>query len=1018
MKIGATAIEYGRSALELLENQIAELRGGDTLSPMTVVVASNSLCVATRRQLAARPSGIANVHFTTVESLAESLGAARLAEGGFQPASAALIAAAIRAALYEEPGVFQPVADHPATERALASAYRELRRIPDAAADAVAECSIRASDVIRIFRDARDRLSVRWYDEEDLLLAATDELQRGACPEIGPVILHLLPNWTPRESDFIQALASRGPLRVNVGLTNSPDADSPVFAAYERAGIEITIAESLDPPCASGIISASDPDEEVRAAVRLVMQWAQEGVRLGRIALLFGNADPYARLADAHLGAAGIAITGTPIRSLGDMLFGRTLRGLLTLPDRAFRRPDVLAILADATILDGDHPTPTRTWERLSREAGVVGGEDWSQRLPLLAAKVRKRADEADQTGDTSVANYRRRQADRAEALANFVERLRGDLARGSKQQTWAGFVHWSTELLQTYLGGESSRTNWPEEEQDAAVRVEKLLGQLAELDAVGGPSPGMTAFRQTVESALAASATRAGRLGSGVLIGHVSVAQGLTFDRIVVLGMAEERFPPRRLEDSLLPDVERATADGHLELRADRVHDDHRHLLAAVAGAEQAVLTWPRGDLRQSSDQPASRWLLDDAARLSGVAGIRSADLLKLRDQPWLSIIASFADGVARATVFTTDQDLRLAAIARRALNSPILTDDASLTSALTVVDSRSSHDFTRFDGNLSDFESEIVGLQRVSATQLQTWATCPRGYLFKYILGVDHVEEPERRLRIDALDRGTLFHAILEQFIREALRNNHPLITWSQRDRERLHEIAENQFARFHREGRTGRELLWRRDRSQILAELDRTLDRDNTRLTDGIRPVAAEHHFDLVEVPIPAGNTLYVNGSIDRIDQCPDGSLEIIDYKSGSHTGYKNLTEETPHDGGKRLQLYLYALAGRQQYPDAPSVHASYWFTKTDQLIGYPVTEQVEQRVSAAIHTIAAGIEAGIFPAHPSKTDPRGWVECWACTPDGLSSSQLRGDWGRKRHDPVLLAYADLAEPEDAQ
>ena len=564
-----------------------------------------------------------------------------------------MIKGAIRAALQESPGVFEPVADHPATEHALTSSYLELRQIPTSVADAVAECSIRASDVVRICQDAHKRLSATWYDNEDLLAAAIAELDRGQDPGTGPVIVHLLPCLSATEANFIQALTTMNPLRVNVGLTGKPEVDGPVLAAYERTGIPFAAPADIEPVCASRIISASDPEDEVRAAVRLVVQWAQDGIRLGRIGLLYGNADPYARLVQAQLGAAGIPFSGRPVNSLGNMLFGRTLLALLALPDRAFRRPDVLGLLAGAPILDGDQLAPARAWERLSREAGVVGGEDWSQRLTLLAANNRRRAEEDDGHGNASRADWRRREADRADALATFVERLRRDLARGSQEQTWARLVQWAAGLVRTYLGDERARADWPEEEQDGATRVEDALSRLAELDALGGPSPNLRVFRQALDNALAAGAPQTGRLGAGVLVGHVSIAPGLVFDRIVVLGMAEERFPPRRLEDSLLPDSERAAAEGYLQLRADRVHDDHRHLLAAVAGAGEVVLTWPRGDLRQSNDQPASRWLLNDAARLSGIPGIRSADLLKLGDQPWFDNIASFADGVARATVF-----------------------------------------------------------------------------------------------------------------------------------------------------------------------------------------------------------------------------------------------------------------------------------------------------------------------------------------------------------------------------
>jgi ATP-dependent helicase/nuclease subunit B len=1014
LNIEANATSYGAKALDLLASQIAELKGADPLSPATVVVSSSYMSVATRRALAARPGGMVNVHFTTARGLAEKLVAARLAEAGRRPASAPMVAAAIRAALHDAPGIFAPVADHPATEQALSVAYLELRRVPETAANAVAQCSSRARDILRICQDARERLSVRSYDEEDLFVTATQGLTERAHPEIGPVVVHLLPSLNATHADFVRSLASRGPLIANVGLTGNPDADNRSISAFQRAGITVAIPVNLEPAHASGIISASDPDDEVRSAVRLVMQWAQDGIRLGRIAVLYGNTDPYARLLQAQLGAAGIAVTGVPVRSLADLLFGRALRALLALPDKNFRRPDVLAVLADAPILDGDRPALSRAWERLSREAGVVGGDDWGQRLPLFAADKRKRADKADADGNTSRAENHRRAAERAESLAAFIQRLRTDLSQGDGAGTWAALVDWARDLLRTYLGDEAHREGWPEAEQDAASRVEQILDQLAELDALAGPVPSVGTFRQVLDQELNAPARQVGRLGAGVLVGDLSLAPGLTFDRLVVLGMAEGCFPSPHLEDSLLPDSERASAEGHLQLRAERVHDDHRNLLAAIAGAQESVLTWPRGDLRKSNDQPASRWLLDSAAALSGVPDIRSEDLLRIHHEPWFDNIASFADGLVRTPVFTSAQELRLAAVARGELSSSVVTGDATLAAALDIIDQRTSHDFTRFDGNLTSVTADLPELQRVSATQLQTWATCPRDYLFKYLLSVEHIEEPERQLSINALDRGTLFHAIMEHFIREFIASGHPMDNWSETDRDRLHEIAHQQFERFRREGRTGRELLWRRDQSAILAELDRTIDLDNTRLARGLRPVAAERDFNLIEVPISGDRILHLRGSIDRIDQAQDRSLEIIDYKTGKHDDYKNLTEQNPHDGGKRMQLYIYALAGRDRFPDAPSATAYYWFTKTDRLVGYQVTESVEQEVSAAIRTIVDGIEAGMFPAHPSEKAPR-WVECWSCAPDGLSSTQLRSDWERKRDDPALAPYADLCEPE---
>jgi ATP-dependent helicase/nuclease subunit B len=1011
--IDATPTAYGLPAIDLLASQIAGLKDGDPLSPVTVVVRSNFVSVSTRRALAARPGGIANVAFVTLRRLAEQLGAAGLVDTGRRPVSAPLTTAAIRAVLAEAPGIFSPVADHPATEQALTSAHRELRTVPDAALDAVAACSTRASDVIRIHRVARLQLSTNWYDEEDLLMAAASVVMSSDALSAGPVVVHLLTSFTSGEEALVSALASRGRLVVNVGFTGDAEADTPVIAAHERAGIEVTVANEVEIPIANEIVSASDPDDEVRATVRIIAGWMHEGVRLGRIAILYPTTDPYARLLQEQLGAAGIPVNGTPVQNVGDMMFGRSLRTLLSLADRDFRRQDVLGLLSNAPILDQNTFVPSRAWERISRSAGIVHGRDWDDRLAQWAVGQRRDADDDEADGLEWRAAHRRSEADRADSLGAFVAELRSHLENSAQPQSWAANVNWLKGITEKYLGSDRLRAGWPEDEQEAAHRVEEALERLAGLDALGGPPPSIDIFRRTLDSELAVALRRMGRAGDGVLVGHVSIAAGMVFERLTVLGMSEGRFPPRRLEDSLLPDAERQAANGRLPLRAHRVHDDRRDLLAAIAGADHAVLSQSRGDLRRSTDQPASRWLLADAARLAGVGAIESSDLAHHTHEQWLTYIASFSHGLAYTPVYATDQDLRLATIALHSVDHPLLLDDARVRAALGVVRARRSSQFTRFDGNLDNVAAEIGPPDRISTTRLEAWAKCPRSYLFAHVLRVERVEEPERRFEIDPLTRGSLVHKILEEFVCVAIAEGHPLGGWSAADRDRLHEIAASHFDRAEQEGQTGRAILWRAERARIGAELDKLLVHDSQRLADGLRPVAAEREFDDVEIRLPSGHVMHMRGSIDRIDQESDGSLAVVDYKTGSIGAYRDLSEDNPHHGGRRLQLYVYGRAARDLYPDAPTVRADYWFTKEDKCHGYPITERVEHAVLGAMESIASGIASGVFPAHPSDQPVWGWVDCWFCTPDGLSDQHVRRDWERKRDDPVLNGYVALIE-----
>ncbi len=990
---------YGEPAVVMLAEQLHAAKAGDPLAPATVVVPSNYAAVATRRELARR-GGVAGTSFLTLHRLAERLGGSALAAAGRRPVSAPVVLQAIRAVLAEDPGILAPVANHPATELAVAAAYRELAVVSADALDAVAAMSPRAADVIGIVRATSDRLRGNWHDEYDLVVAATDRLRAGGATDLGPVILYLPERLPAGGAGLLRALAENGPLTMLVGATGVDDADRPVLAAIHEAGFAVPQSIGVERPRARRVISTSDPDEEVRAAVRLVVEGTREGVSLGRMAVLFGAANPYARLLREHLDAAGIAANGTPVRTLGEMLAGRVLRGLLALPDRNFRRPDVLAVLSSAKVRAANgRPAPVRVWERVSRAAGVVEGDDWVERLASFAEEWQRKAAAAEADERPGLASRFRHEADRAGSLVSFVAALMADLETGGTLGTWAEMAAWASGLLDRYLGDD--RSGWPEPEREAADRVGAAVERLGGLDALGGPPPSVEVFRRLLDGELDVALQRIGRLGEGVLIGPLSVAVGLTLDRVIVVGLAEGTFPDRRLDDALLPDRERAAAGGQLTRRAEHIGDDHRHLLVALA-AGPATVCFPRGDLRRPSARTACRWLLDDIAALADPRSTASLD-----------VVPSFVAGITRLSFPATGQEHRLAALLRDdgPLSARALTvADPVLAAGAALSESRRSDAFTRFDGNLAglDLLPAVSGDRAHSATRLQAWATCPHAYLFEHVLGVEVVEEPEQRLRIDALDKGALVHEALHRFVEER-----------SRERARLQAIGADVCDQFAARGRTGRRLFWLRDRARILADLDRFFDDDTAwREASGADPVAAERRFDTV-MALPDGEVLRVRGAIDRVDRLPDGSMVVFDYKTGRSDLFKELSEAEPHQRGTRLQPVLYAAGARNEFGAAP-VRFEYWFvtaTGRFEWIGYEVTDAVVAEVGVAVGTIVDGISRGLFPLRPPEVPGWNRVDCWSCSPDGLSAAAARRGWERMRADPALAAYVDLCEPGDA-
>ncbi|MGH9120603.1 MAG: PD-(D/E)XK nuclease family protein, partial [Acidimicrobiales bacterium] len=724
------------------------------------------------------------------------------------------------------------------------------------------------------------------YDEEDLLQSAIAVAADGSAPWSAagePLILHLLQEIPNAAGELLRVLATGRTVLVNVGSSGVAEADRHVWEAHARAGIQVgALARSgggAERPVASRIISASDPDEEVREAIRVVMRWVREGRRLGRMAILYGQADPYARILHEQLESCGLPHNGAPVRRLGDMLLGRTVRALLALPERNYRRSDVMAVLTGADLRDGHRHGPTRAWERLSRDAEVVDGADWGERLERFASEQLSRAEEAEREEKDGLARRLRREADWVERLGDFVRRLRADVDGLAASTTWKSMADRLGRMIDQYFG-DPRRLGWGAEEQTAAERVEGAISRLGALDPVGGPPPSIDTFRRALEVELDAVLPRVGHLGDGLFTSPVSSAVGLDLDCVIVLGLAEGTFPPHRMEDSILPDEVRRASGGELTERREMIHDDHRHLLAAVSAAEERVLTFPRGDMRRWGERAASRWLLDDAAALSGDPEVTTKDLatedLAGPGSGWLRVVPSFAAGVERGAAFPSNaQELRLAAMG--ADPGPVEAGDGVVRAGMELARARRGDRFTRYDGNLAGLElPDYTTGKATSATRFEAWAGCPHAFLMRYLLGVEPVEDPERRLEMTPLDKGTLVHEILDRFVKEqiVLEAGGP---WGEGATVRLLGIGEEVCAEFAERGLTGRSLFWRRDRARILADLRRFAG------LDGGRPVHSEMRFDAVEFPLPDGRRVVFRGFIDRLDSMGDGVYRVTDYKT---------------------------------------------------------------------------------------------------------------------------------------
>ena len=226
----------------------------------------------------------------------------------------------------------------------------------------------------------------------------------------------------------------------------------------------------------------------------------------------------------------------------------------------------------------------------------------------------------------------------------------------------------------------------------------------------------------------------------------------------------------------------------------------------------------------------------------------------------------------------------------------------------------------------------------------------------------------------------------------------------------------------------GMTGRDLGWELESAAIRRWLAAVLDRDaDERATRGARPAGVELLFGgesehpAAEVGLPDGRRLRFKGAIDRVDRADDGSLLVIDYKTGKGLGYRAVDNDRL-DRGRRLQLPIYADAARRALTadedPPPPVEAYYWFVEQGgkkAWRGGPVDDAVQERFEDVVATVVEGIEGGDFPANPGEEAFRGPTHCGFCDFNRVCPSSRVDLWEGVRADPALERYVELAEGE---
>ncbi len=1028
---------------------IDEEKRDDVLAPVTVVTPSRYAGLSLRQGLGS--SGFANVRFMPVPVLSELLGAAALDQQGRKPLTAVLENLAVRQVLEQTDGLLQGVSGHPSTQSSVRAAFRQLRSADDTMRSALAAGVGIAGEMARLYDDFRRIAANEWYDSEDLAEAAATTVTAGAAPglgDLGLIVFYLPHGLSPGETALMEALAAHHRLATILGTTGDEVADESARDLATRLRRQMgTPPEARAPdqetpvlPVPARLHVAPTAHDELRWVIRQVIQELNENrTPLHRMAVLYRTVDPYASLIRDELRMAGIPMAGPDRESLLNTGVGRTLSGLLELCGSQLPRSDVVAWLTGCPVRDPVGPSASFSpsqWDVVTRKAGIVGGrQQWRDRLDAHARRLTEDADRRENDGEISVSRARgmRSEAAVAQNIRAFIDGLADDLEPPPDGSPWREFADWAQRLMRRYILSDLS-----ESDLAALERVGRLLDEFAAADSVHNGTS-LSDFRQMVTELMQAPFGHLGPTGQGVFVSSFAGAAGMTFDAVWLVGMIEGAVPPAPRRDPLLTEPDWLAAGG-----PDRIHtrmsEERYEYLAAVASAHRRTLTYPVADAASQRQAYPSRWFLEQASALAG-APVRSGDLAGLRDHDWFTVDDSPERAIANApaVALADAPDFRLKRLVewrhdgRNLSEHPFARRDP-LAGAFRLARGRSRRQLTEFDGNLSGIEQShrfniAPGESSISPTALEAWATCPYRYFLGHVLRLGSLDTPEEIFSISALDRGTLTHEILEQFIdRSARSGNLPPAgaPWSDGDRDRLMRIAAESFRDAETRGVTGKRLLWEMAKTEILADLETFLDTDaSLREAHQTADVRVETRFGFgaggTAVAEPASGVNF-RGMIDRIDVSGDGTrVLVVDYKTGSAEPYKGLDDD-PIDQGRHLQLGVYSLAARALFPDATDVSAAYWFSTNRgrfQFVPaghFKITdESVAERFREGVAGIVGSINAGLFPANPGPPGRYGPSNCQYCDFDAVCPARRSELWERKKSDAVLVGYLQLAEPD---
>ena len=942
-------------SLQLLQSALTSA----PLAEAWAVLPNRTQAGAFRRRLA-QQGGALGVHVNTFGDLYAEI----LAQAGepIPVAAGALVQRLVRASVdaLAARGALQhyaPIQRKPGFAVALADLIGELKRFrvdPAEFAQAVRGHGPRLEELAPIYSTYQQLLiDLGWADEDGLGWLALQALQTHPALVAGwkLVLADGFDSFNPTQLETLRVLNQRVEALV-VTLSGEPGMARTAHRRFARTleKLQAVLQPGLEPlPFRPGPVPALAHLEaalfdaaptQLSADGRVTFLAAQTQALEAREALRWLKA----RLVRDGLAAGECAIIGLELAPYQPLL--REAAREFGLPlyfadgERLDRNPAVAALLnvlglalqgwARRPLLDalrcpyfdlrpfGLRPPAADELNETAHAAQVMGGLDQWQDALLRLADAQPAGSEAAEPPEDGERVPALPTGERASQLWQGLETFAARLTPPPRARL-AAFVAWVEALLDGTGLAVRDRAALHAGSAGRDVAALDAFSELLEALVIGaqvmsGPADlSWAEFYNELRGAVAGARYQAEEVGRGlaaIYAGNLAGARGVSYRAVALLGLSEGIFPRPLSEEPFLSDTERAELHAAGLALEPRLRSDQQTLFyeAVTRASEYLLLTRP--------------YLADDGERWEPSPYWNAA--LSLFDIQPLIVRADSRLPQAEAA-----SPLELLVTAARAGGLPpigvsLLPAWQQVQRSVAVLRARQTQPAAGpFEGQahaLAAVLRERYGPDHTwSASRLETYGQCRFRFFVDNALQLELRQTPAAGF--DVAQLGGMLHTILEQVYQHAAdpADVAALV-------QSLPAVAGAVFAAAPRRFGFRPTALWEAQQAEWLELLQASL-LALAEAAEGFRPAYFEVRFGFgvqpaLVIETQAGQIRF-HGVIDRVDVAPDGSLRLIDYK----TGGSGLTARDVGEG-RRLQLPLYALAAEQVLGPGQAVDGYYW------------------------------------------------------------------------------------------